>query len=72
MSDFLAKIRVFLQNGYEESPGRFRCRDGLLQNWSVPVLTLHLQSRPGQETTSELVKQELSSSAKRCPKANSH
>lgn len=43
----------------------------IVENWSVRLLTLHLQSHPGQEATSELVKQEELSSAKGCTKADS-
>lgn len=30
----------------------------VIETWSVQLLTLHLQSHPGQEAPSELVKQE--------------
>lgn len=43
----------------------------VVENRSVRLLTLHLQSHPGQEATSELVKQEELSSAEGCREANS-
>ena len=43
----------------------------VVENWAVRLLTLRLQSHPGQEATSELVKQEELSSAKGCTKADS-
>lgn len=43
----------------------------VVENWSVRLLALHLQSHPRQEATSEVVKQEELPGAEGCTEANS-